>query len=79
MGDKTRGLYNRYHVERIDKASKHDGCDYFVLDMDCDKHAIAALEAYAQSCESEYELLARDLRKRALLMRWNMSQAAPRP
>lgn len=65
MGDKTNGLYKKFHVERVDGRSapgeKHDGCFYFVMDLDHDKHAFPALEAYAKSCEEEYPALARDL------------------
>jgi hypothetical protein len=65
MGDPTRGLYNKFRVERVDEADrpggKHHGCHYFVLDLDHDPHAKAAIEAYANSCEGEYPLLARDL------------------
>jgi len=67
MGDPERGLYDKFVVTRTDGASapggKHDGCAYFVLDIDHDEHAVAALTAYAASCESEYPLLAADLRK----------------
>lgn len=66
MGDKKRGLYLKFNVERTDgkgaPGEKHHGCEYFVLDLDHDKHAIAALAAYAQSCAEEYPLLANDLR-----------------
>jgi len=61
--DQVRGLYRKYHVERLhDKTGKHRNCEYFVLDLDHDKHALAALRAYADSCEAEYPLLAADLR-----------------
>lgn len=73
MGDPTRGLYDKFTVTRNDdtdmEGGKHEGCEYFVLDLDHDKHAPPALEAYAASCEAEYPLLARDLRKKALAMR----------
>lgn len=66
MGDKTRGLYRKFTVTRTDgssaKGGKHDGCNYFVLDVTHDKHADAALLAYAASCEAEYPLLAQDVR-----------------
>lgn len=66
MGDKTKGIYNKFHVERTDGKSapgeKHEGCAYFVLDIDHDPHAIPALRAYADSCEAEFPLLARDIR-----------------
>lgn len=63
--DHERGLYGKYHVERIDGSSepggKHADCKYFVLDLTHDKHALPALEAYALSCQDEYPLLAQDL------------------
>lgn len=74
MGDKTRGLYEKFKVERIDGSSesggKHEGCDYFVLDLTHDKHSLPALQAYITSCRNDYPLLAADLaeklsRKRA--------------
>lgn len=60
------GLYGKYHVERTDGQSasgaKHDGCQYFVLDVTHDPHALEALKAYADSCEKQYPSLAQDLR-----------------
>ncbi len=71
MGDKSRGLYEKFKVERTDGKSapgeKHDRCDYFVLDVSCDPHAVRALMAYAESCKDEYPLLARDVRTKAQL------------
>ena len=66
MGDKTRGLIpDKFYVERSDGQSeqgeKHDGCEYFVLDLDHDPYAIPALKAYAEACRDEYPHLARDL------------------
>jgi hypothetical protein len=65
MGDRARSLYSKFKVTRVDrshrKGGKHERCEYFVLDLDHDPHAMSALLAYAQSCESEYPLLARDL------------------
>jgi hypothetical protein len=65
MGDRTRGIYHKFVVTRVDGSSapggKHDGCFYFVLDLDHDPHARAALAAYAASCRAEYPLLAHDL------------------
>lgn len=65
MGDKTRGIYNKFLVRRRDgkdaPGEKHDGCEYFVLDLTHDRHATAALAAYADSCRDEYPLLAKDL------------------
>lgn len=65
MGDKLRGLYHKFNVERTDGSSetggKHCGCDYFVLDLDHDQHALAALLAYADSCCKEHPALSIDL------------------
>ena len=65
MGDKTRGLYEKFRVRRLDGSDrlggKHDGCWYFVLDVTHDPHARAALLAYAESCRADYPLLADDL------------------
>lgn len=66
--DHNRGLYQKYKVERTDGSSapggKHESCEYFVLDMAHDKHAYAAVAAYAKSCDAEYPELANDLRER---------------
>lgn len=73
MNDRDRGLYGKFFVERTDGKSapgqKHDGCEYYVLDLDHDKHAAVALEAYADSCAAEYPVLAADLRAKALTVR----------
>lgn len=65
MGDKTRGLYNKFIIWRTDgedaPGHKHDGCRYFVLDLTHDPHSWPALKAYAESCRSEYPQLAHDL------------------
>ena len=63
--DQQRGLYNKFRVSRLDRSSqrgrKHHNCDYFVLDLNHDPHAIAALKAYAKSCRKDYPELAADL------------------
>ena len=69
MGDRTKGIYNKFHVERNDGSDlpggKHEDCEYFVLDLTHDPHALPALAAYAASAERDgYGLLAADLRKR---------------
>lgn len=65
MSDQSKGLYHKFKVERTDGKSepgkKHHGCFYFVLDVDHDPHALAALRAYATSCRAEYPHLAKDL------------------
>jgi hypothetical protein len=66
MGDKSRGLYDKFIVSRADGSSqpggKHFGCWYFVLDATHDPYVFPALEAYADACEEENPLLARDIR-----------------
>lgn len=65
MGDTTRGLYNKFRIERVDGSSapggKHEGCQYFVLDLNHDPHALPALLAYAESCRNDYPMLTEDL------------------
>lgn len=45
--ERTTGLYRKFIVTRTDGKSapgqKHDGCDYFVLDLTHDPHAAPAL------------------------------------
>jgi len=61
-----RGLYDKYEINRTDGRSEqgeqHDGCNYFVLDLDHDPHALPALAAYAKSCAKTHPQLAKDLR-----------------
>ena len=77
MGNRNRGLYGKFIVKRADgthrPGEKHDGCDYFVLDLTHDPFAVEALAAYASACGREYPLLARDLRAKLQAM----SKAAP--
>jgi hypothetical protein len=66
MNDYQRGLYRKYHVERLnDPTGKHKDCQYYVLDLAHDKFAGPALRAYAYACEVEYPSLAADLRQLA--------------
>lgn len=70
MGDRTRGLYEKYTVLRTDESDqpgrRHHGCELFVLDVTHDPHAVPALRAYAKSCRLDgYELLANDLQRLA--------------
>ena len=64
-------LYNKFYVRRTDLSerdenSKHyGGCDYFVLDLDHDPYAPAALLAYANACEGTHPTLAAELREKA--------------
>lgn len=63
--DEVCGLYRKYRVERTDGGSgpgqKHEHCEYFVLDLVHDKHALIALEHYAESCADEFPYLYDDL------------------
>lgn len=69
--DHARGLYAKFNVMRTDGSSnpggRHDGCQYFVLDLDHDPHARTALAAYAVAAQAAgYEQLAADLRTKYL-------------
>lgn len=67
MNDQNRGLYDKFAVARTDGSSgpggKHGNCQYFVLDLEHDKHARAAIKAYAESCEKEFPVLSEDLKQ----------------
>ncbi len=64
------GLYAKFRVERTDGKSasgeKHDGCEYFVLDITHDPYALPALEAYEKACRGKYPTLADDLKQARL-------------
>lgn len=80
MGDPTRGLYKKFIVTRSDGTSelgkKHEGCDYFVLDLTHDPFAFDALQRYAQACRHEYPLLADGLEEKLLTMSRERSSRA---
>lgn len=62
----TAGRFEKFKgIERTDGQSapgqKHHGCDYFVLDLTHDPHAMPAIKAYAASCRADYPQLAADL------------------
>ena len=63
----TRGVYKKFIIERTDGRSgpgqKHEHCRYFVLDLDHDPFAFAALMAYAEECYDDHPNLASDLRR----------------
>jgi hypothetical protein len=65
MPDLERGLYPKFIVHRTDREDgegrRHYDCEYFVLDVNHDPHAKAAIKAYAESCRAEYPALAADL------------------
>ncbi len=70
--DLSKGLYRKFTVERTDGSSKpggkHENCEYFVLDMDHDPHARAAISGYVASLKAAgvYLKLARDLERKYL-------------
>ncbi len=61
----AQGLFRKFMVQRVDgsdkQGGKHYGCEYFVLDVDHDPHAKAALQAYAQACAKSHPQLSADL------------------
>lgn len=63
MNDKQRGLYAKYKpIERADAPNpKHEGCEYFVLDLTHDPFAKDAALMYAFLCKDKYPKLANDL------------------
>lgn len=72
MGDPNVGLIHKFNVERTDGTSKpgqkHDGCDYWVLDLTHDPFALPALIAYERACRASYPVLADDLRDKIRYM-----------
>lgn len=73
MDDTQRGLYGKYRVTRVNEDGTpkpgHENRSYFVLDVEHDPHASAALEAYAKSCAVNYPALSNDLHIWALHVR----------
>jgi hypothetical protein len=69
----TRGSYRKFDVRRLDgkdaPGEKHDGCAYFVLDLDHDPHARAAMQAYAEDCVSARPALSQDIKEALRLSR----------
>jgi hypothetical protein len=66
MDNKERGLYGKFIIERTDGKSaageKHDGCQYFVLDLTHDPLAYNAARVYAKNAmKAGYTELAHDL------------------
>lgn len=61
----AQGLFHKFNVTRTDGSDKpggkHYGCEYFVLDVDHDPHAKAALQAYALACAATHPQLSADL------------------
>lgn len=65
--DENTGLYGKFQVRRVDgrdaPGQKHADCEYFVLDLTHDRHAIPAIRAYAESCRHRFPALASDLER----------------
>ena len=65
MSDEARGIYRKYDIKRTDGSSerggKHEECAYFVLDLEHDEFAGAALKAYAKACRKTRPRLAEDI------------------
>lgn len=63
-----QGLFRKFDVRRVDGSDapggKHHGCEYFVLDLDHDTHAPAALRTYAQACNETHPQLSAELSER---------------
>lgn len=69
---RLRGLYQKFIVKRTDgrdaPGKKHDGCDYFVLDLTHDQLAVPALMAYRDACRKRYPALSVDLTNKLIEM-----------
>lgn len=79
IGRSEVGLYRKFSVERKDGRSaegeKHHGCEYFVLDLNHDPFAYAAITTYARKCSDKYPELAADLLRKAREMSvWMVEQ-----
>ena len=62
-----QGIFRKFEVSRVDGSDqaggKHHGCRYFVLDLDHDQHAPAAMRAYAVACASTHPDLSADIER----------------
>lgn len=58
---KNGGLRQKYNITKTSGEPIDDGAVYFVLRVDEDPHARAALRAYAGSVADENDVLASDL------------------
>lgn len=56
-------IYRKFNVTRVDPEAqaRHEDCFSWVLDVDHDPYALAALRAYATACQEEDPELAREL------------------
>lgn len=69
----TTGLIEKFRVSRTDgrdaAGQPHERCRYYVLDLDHDRFALEAIEAYAIACRNDYHILSFDLQQLAKDMR----------
>ena len=67
MPAEAQGIFRKFEIRRVDGSDapggKHHGCRYFVLDMDHDPYAVAALAAYARACRDSHPALSGDLER----------------
>lgn len=61
----SQGYYHKYNVQRVDEgnneAEVHKDCDFFVLDLTHDVHAVRALDKYREAMVGVDTQLAIDL------------------
>lgn len=84
VDQRSRGLYPKFRVERLDGRDLWDGdradADYFVLDLDYDdpRSVIPAIKQYARGCAEKYPALSQDLLRKvhAIKTDWDDTQAA---
>lgn len=50
----NKGLYGKYNISKANGEPTDPNAQYFVLRLDTDKHARAAVNAYADSIMSDY-------------------------
>lgn len=60
-------IYSKYTITKVDGSETNPNAEYFVLRLDTDRHAQAAVLEYARSVASENPELAEDIRQ---LINW---------
>lgn len=63
MPEQSKGLYNKYKVERIDGKPGRENCQYFVVDVCHDPYGPAAVRAYIDALPDDFAQLKADLEK----------------
>jgi hypothetical protein len=63
--NEEQGLYRKFFIRRTDSSDvpggKHDGCEYFFLDLTHDQYALETIAYYAQACKATHPELSKDL------------------